>query len=148
MSQPSLILTAHVGDEGFHFFNELRTRFFPPERNFLRAHITVFHKLAPKHRLQIDDILRQAGQMMGTVEVKVTGVRNMGNGVSFVLESEILARVRGFESGFQAVARTAGSSAMAATRDGAEQGALAEGGYSIRHAIVGICQKDTLGGRL
>ncbi|MBX5132711.1 2'-5' RNA ligase family protein [Rhizobium lentis] len=87
-------MTAHVGDEDLYFFNELRTRFFPRERNFLRAHVTMFHRLAPEHRLQIDDILRQAGRMTGTVEVKVTGVRNMGNGVSFVLESEILARVR------------------------------------------------------
>lgn len=94
MSQPPLIVTAHVSDDDLQYFDALRKRFFPPERNFLRAHITMFHKLPPEHRLQIDDPLQQAVQRMRTVEVKVTGVRNMGNGVSFVLESEGLARAR------------------------------------------------------
>jgi 2'-5' RNA ligase len=94
MSQPPLILTAHVNDEDLQFFDELRTRFFPPDRNFLRAHVTMFHKLPPEHRIKIDDDLRNAAQMTGSIEVEVTGVRNMGNGVSFVLESENLARVR------------------------------------------------------
>ncbi|MQW88331.1 2'-5' RNA ligase family protein [Sinorhizobium saheli] len=94
MSQPPLIVTAHVDNDDLQFFDALRTRFFPPELNFLRAHVTMFHKLPPEHRLHIDDVLRQAAQMTGTVEVEVTGVRNMGNGVSFVLESENLARVR------------------------------------------------------
>jgi 2'-5' RNA ligase len=94
MSQPPLIVTAHVNDEDLQFFDALRARFFPPDRNFLRVHVTMFHKLPPEHRLQIDDALRQAGQIVGSVEVEVTGVRNMGNGVSFVLESEDLARVR------------------------------------------------------
>lgn len=94
MSHPSMILTAHVGDDDLHFFDELRTRFFPPERNFLRAHVTMFHKLPPEHRREIDDVIRHAAQMTGSIGVEVTGVRNMGNGVCFVLESETLTGVR------------------------------------------------------
>ncbi|MGO7808096.1 2'-5' RNA ligase family protein, partial [Rhizobium ruizarguesonis] len=51
-------------------------------------------KLPPEQRRQIDDALLNAAQMTGPIEFEVTGVRNMGNGVSVVLESEDLARLR------------------------------------------------------
>lgn len=96
MSQPPLIVTAHVDDDDLQFFDALRTRFFPPERNFLRAHVTMFHKLPPEHRPQIDEILGSTAQMTGVVDVEVTAVRNMGNGLAFVLDSEGLARMRAY----------------------------------------------------
>ncbi len=96
MSQPPLILTAHVNEHDLLFFDALRTQFFPPERNFLRAHVTMFHKLPPEHRPQIEEILDGAVQTAGVIEVEVTGIRNMGNGVAFVLDSEYLARMRAY----------------------------------------------------
>jgi hypothetical protein len=51
MSQAPLIVTAHTNSD------DLRMRFFPPEHNFLRANVTMFQKLPPEHRPQIEEKL-------------------------------------------------------------------------------------------
>jgi len=95
MSNPRLILTAHVNDLDLLFFDDFRAQFFPADRNFLRAHITMFHKLPSEHLPQIEDILQaEAARMTQVIEVGVIGVRNMGNGVAFVLASEDLTAMR------------------------------------------------------
>lgn len=95
MSNPPLILTAHVNDQDLLFFDNLRAQFFPADRNFLRAHVTMFHKLPSEHLPQIEDILEaEAARMTRAIEVGVIGVRNMGNGVAFVLDSEHLMATR------------------------------------------------------
>jgi 2'-5' RNA ligase len=40
-----LILTLKIDNDSFDFFDELRRKHFPPERNFLSAHLTLFHHL-------------------------------------------------------------------------------------------------------
>jgi hypothetical protein len=40
-----LILTARIGDSDLQPLDLLRQRYFPPDRNFLRAHLTMFHRL-------------------------------------------------------------------------------------------------------
>ncbi len=39
------IITAKMDDESFQKLNSLRQKHFPKQRNFLQAHITLFHKL-------------------------------------------------------------------------------------------------------
>ena len=40
-----LVLTAALDDETFDWLDGLRRRHFPPERNHLAAHLTLFHAL-------------------------------------------------------------------------------------------------------
>ena len=40
-----LLVTLQLDDASFQFFDALRQTHFPPERNFLSAHITLFHAL-------------------------------------------------------------------------------------------------------
>lgn len=40
-----LILTLWMEDQAQQYFNELREQYFPPERNYLQAHMTLFHAL-------------------------------------------------------------------------------------------------------
>lgn len=42
---PPLILTCLINQEAFDFFTDLRKKHFPSERNFLDAHLTLFHHL-------------------------------------------------------------------------------------------------------
>jgi hypothetical protein len=42
-----IIMTALMGDEDFAWANRLRIAHFPPERNVVPAHITLFHHLPP-----------------------------------------------------------------------------------------------------
>ncbi|WP_208644854.1 2'-5' RNA ligase family protein [Mucilaginibacter kameinonensis] len=41
----TLILTLRLDEESQAFFDEMRKRHFPQERNFLKAHLTLFHQL-------------------------------------------------------------------------------------------------------
>jgi hypothetical protein len=45
--EPIYILTAEMDDDSFAWLNGLRRAHFPVERNFLPAHLTVFHRLSP-----------------------------------------------------------------------------------------------------
>ena len=45
MNSSVLILTLIIDGEAQNFFNILRQRYFPAERNYLDAHLTLFHNL-------------------------------------------------------------------------------------------------------
>lgn len=62
MSTPSMILTAHVAAPEIRFFDDLHSRYFPPERNYLSAHLTVFHKLPSEHRPDIEEALKSVAE--------------------------------------------------------------------------------------
>ena len=48
MAQP-LILTLKMDDRSQEYFDRQRELHFPPERNYLSAHLTLFHKLPGEH---------------------------------------------------------------------------------------------------
>jgi len=45
MQKQPLILTLKLDEESQAFFDKQRALYFPPERNFLKAHLTLFHQL-------------------------------------------------------------------------------------------------------
>lgn len=47
MTDPVYILTAQLDAESFAWLDGLRRAHFPPERNVLSAHLTMFHRLSP-----------------------------------------------------------------------------------------------------
>lgn len=94
MSTPPLILTAHTNEDDILFFDELRSRFFPPERNFLRAHVTMFHKLPLQYLEDIVEIIASLATLTNKMEARVTGVRHLGSGVAFDLQSDALMTAR------------------------------------------------------
>jgi len=51
----ALILTAELPPELHRWATDLRTAHFPPERNHLEAHVTLFHAIPP----QCEDELRR-----------------------------------------------------------------------------------------
>jgi hypothetical protein len=48
-----IIITAEMGKADQAWANGLRAKHFPHERNFLDAHITLFHHLPPSHLAEI-----------------------------------------------------------------------------------------------
>jgi 2'-5' RNA ligase len=92
-SRGPLVVTLLLDDEAQERFDRLRAEHFPPERNFLAAHVTLFHAL-PGERL---DAVRS--DLVTAVEheafdVAVTGLRFLGRGVAFTLESAELGALR------------------------------------------------------
>lgn len=90
-----LILTLELDAASFAHFDGLRRRHFPAARNFIPAHLTLFHHLpgerAPDIAARLGDIARGAPRMT----LNVTGLRFLGRGVAYTLESEALQRLRG-----------------------------------------------------
>lgn len=82
----ALILTLALAPEAQLFFDELRQQHFPKERNYLGAHLTLFHHLPGAEYTAITGYLRQLAAAQAPLPLAVTGLRFMGRGVAYVLE--------------------------------------------------------------
>ncbi|MCV2490695.1 2'-5' RNA ligase family protein [Geodermatophilus sp. YIM 151500] len=93
-SSPSpLVVTLLLADEAQQRFDRLRAEHFPPERNHLAAHVTLFHALPGEHRDAVDAGLATAADRPA-FDVEVTGVRFLGRGVAYTLASAELTELR------------------------------------------------------
>jgi 2'-5' RNA ligase len=80
-----LIVTLRLDDESSRFFDALRREYFPPERNHLSAHVTLFHALPPNRRDSVRADLARAAAARTAFPVAVTGLRFLGRGVAYDL---------------------------------------------------------------
>ncbi len=76
------ILTLAMDQEAQHYFDELRQLYFPRQRNFLKAHLTLFHNLPAIQPLSFTPFDMQA-----------THVVSIGNGVAIKIESPELQQL-------------------------------------------------------
>jgi hypothetical protein len=88
-----LILTAVLDDAVQQRLDALRRVHFPPERNHLDAHVTLFHHLPGAEREAVADAVAEAVRTRAPA-VDLTGVRSLGRGVAVVLASPGLAALR------------------------------------------------------
>jgi hypothetical protein len=88
-----LVLTLLLDDATQARFDDLRRRHFPPERNHLAAHVTVFHAL-PGNR--VADVLAdlRAAAPAAPLGLVVSGVRFLGRGVAFELQGDDAVALR------------------------------------------------------
>ena len=92
MSAP-LVLALALEEPDAQRFDALRERHFPPERNQLRAHVTLFHQLPGEELPAVLDDVRDACRRPA-FDVDVTGVRSLGRGAALVLRSPELDALR------------------------------------------------------
>ncbi|MEJ7913300.1 MAG: 2'-5' RNA ligase family protein [Chitinophagaceae bacterium] len=85
-----LILTLELDEKTFQFFDRQRKIYFPAERNFLAAHLTLFHHLPAGEQKVREDIEHVASQQPA-LALMVTGMMFTGNGVAYKLESKRLS---------------------------------------------------------
>jgi hypothetical protein len=90
-----LILTLALDEAAFGFFESLRRRHFPPERNFLPAHLTLFHHLPGQEEAQVLATLAEFCRAQAPMALEVQGLRFLGRGVAFALRSAALEALRG-----------------------------------------------------
>jgi 2'-5' RNA ligase len=88
------ILTLALDERSSAFFDGQRRRYFPPERNFIPAHLTLFHKLPAEHETAIVTTLHGAADGQAPIVLKVIGLRSLGRGVAYSLASPELAQFR------------------------------------------------------
>jgi len=94
---PPLILTLELDEKTFQFFDDKRKIYFPKERNFLAAHLTLFHHL-PAGEQTVRDEIELAAHQQPVFALSVAGMMFTGNGVAYKLESE---RLRDMHKGMQ-----------------------------------------------
>ena len=93
MDLAPLIVTATLGVADQRHFDALRAAHFPPERNHLKAHLTLFHHLPPARG---DELVRLMKQIAADVAppAQVTEVYSLGRGVACRVESPALLAMR------------------------------------------------------
>jgi len=88
--EPIYILTAEMDDDSFAWLNGLRQAHFPVERNFLPAHLTLFHRLSPAQIAR----LRSIEAPRTPVELCFDRIVFLGFGVAIRARSADLERLR------------------------------------------------------
>lgn len=88
------ILTLALDAELAQTLNALRTRHFPPERNFLAAHVTLFHALPGEREAALRGDLMEVCAATPPFGVTLPRLHHWGKGVFAELESSDLLRVR------------------------------------------------------
>jgi hypothetical protein len=89
-----IIVTALLGRVDTAWFDALRRRHFPPERNQLDAHLTMFHHLAPSLEAELKHRLMGETRGMKAPAARLAGLISLGAGVAFRIESPELADIR------------------------------------------------------
>ena len=88
-----LILTAEMPPDLFSWANQLRTDHFPPERNYLKAHVTLFHALPPSCEGELRDCLKDLVRNNPPVPARLVGIMKLGKGTALKLESESMIAI-------------------------------------------------------
>ena len=89
-----LIVTARMDDRSFTFFNELTRLHFPPERKYLSAHITLFHRLPGAEVSQVSDDIKNITTESDPPNLDFQKWRFLGRGVAMAVDSPSLVEMR------------------------------------------------------
>ncbi|WAJ26459.1 2'-5' RNA ligase family protein [Antarcticirhabdus aurantiaca] len=89
-----LILTLRFDEASFGRFDAMRRRHFPPERNHIPAHLTLFHALPGHAEPEIVRTLAEITGRTATLPLAVRKLRFLGYGSAFVVDSAPLATLR------------------------------------------------------
>jgi 2'-5' RNA ligase superfamily len=89
-----IIITAEMGKTDQAWANGVRRKHFPHERNFLDAHITLFHHLPPSHLAEIKSRLSFLASERRPPVAHLTEVMMLGRGVAYRVDSSELLSIR------------------------------------------------------
>jgi hypothetical protein len=89
-----MIVTVLFGAADTAFFDVLRARHYPPERNQLKAHLTMFHHLAPSLERELKQRLVAETKGVPAPAARIAGLMSLGRGVAFRIDSPALEEVR------------------------------------------------------
>lgn len=90
---PPLILTLKLDPASFDYFDGLRRQHFPPERNFIPAHVSLFHALPGDEESAIRETLSAVCADTPAMPLNFDQVRFLGKGVAIAANSPELAQL-------------------------------------------------------
>lgn len=91
MKPPLILTTLRLDKHDFNYFNSLRQKYFPAERNFIDAHLTLFHALA--NELTVTNTVKEICGHQSSFVITVKALVSIGNGVAFTIESQELMQL-------------------------------------------------------
>ena len=74
----------------------LRQRYFPPERSWLKAHVTLFHAFAPSLREELQGVLARVAGEFAPPAARIDGLMDLGTGTALAIRSEGMHAIRGY----------------------------------------------------
>lgn len=92
--RPPLLVTGELPPDVLAWADGLRRAHFPPERNRLRAHVTLFHALPPF----VEDELRQVlGELSAASppQARISGLMKLGGGTALAVDCPELVELHG-----------------------------------------------------
>jgi 2'-5' RNA ligase len=94
MPDSPLIITAKMDADSFDYFNQLRQKYFPAERNFLSAHITLFHHLPGAQLDEVENFLKVVASRQYEFPLVFPSIKFFGRGCGVEIESSELISLR------------------------------------------------------
>jgi 2'-5' RNA ligase len=89
-----LILTLKMDDLSQERFDRLRRAHFPPKRNFLRAHLTLFHHLPGDRTDEVVATVEEACRQQQPMSLRAARLLFMGRGVAYAFDAPELGALR------------------------------------------------------
>ncbi|MDJ0977248.1 MAG: 2'-5' RNA ligase family protein [Erythrobacter sp.] len=93
MAQP-FILTAALPPDIQSWAEGLRRAHYPPTRNHLHAHVTLFHSFAPSLLDELTDFLPRVSGEFAAPTASISGIMDLGTGTAIALASPDLLALR------------------------------------------------------
>ncbi len=94
MEPAPIIVAAEFGPADFAWLDGLRRAHFPPERNQIAAHLTLFHHLPPSLLPELDMRLKAATRGVKRPDAAIVEPMSLGRGVALRVRCDALVRIR------------------------------------------------------
>ena len=94
MTSAPFIVTAELPGDIFGWANGLRRAHFPPERNWLAAHVTLFHAFAPSLREELHRMLGGVASEFAPPRASIDGLMPLGGGTALAITSPGMLTIR------------------------------------------------------
>ena len=89
----ALIVTAEIAQRDFSWIEGLRRAHYPPDRNRVPAHLTMFHSLPPSAETELQRRLSRVVRRPAPM-ARIEGLMDLGGGVAFRIVSPDLDGIR------------------------------------------------------
>jgi hypothetical protein len=89
-----LLITATLPPDVFAWADGLRRAHYPPERNRLGAHVTLFHGLPPSADAEVRRLLGELAARAAP-EARITGLMDLDRGTALAVDSPLMVALHG-----------------------------------------------------
>ncbi|KRA84647.1 hypothetical protein ASD76_06375 [Altererythrobacter sp. Root672] len=89
-----LIVTAVLPGDVQAFADKLRRQHYPPERNQVPAHVTLFHSLPPSSEGELRELLKDSARCNRPPQARLSGVLRFAGGTALEVMSPQLLSLR------------------------------------------------------